>query len=174
MRPDELLALQWNEVDLEAGVVHVHATLVRIKGRGLVREAPEASSRRSVPLPAITVTQLRRHRNEQRPAHLAAGVGWAQDDYAFTSRRGALLDPSNLTAHSSRAAPPTGEQPGGLQPSHGDVVDGGGVACGNEVMVNEMAAAAAALERPPWSVNSWPLTSPPPLSPSPLGPPTPL
>lgn len=98
MRQGELLALQWNEVDLEAAVVHVRATLVRITGRGMVRGAPKtASSRRSVPLPAMTVAHLRRHRTAQRQAHLAAGVGWAEDDFVFTSRRGAPLDPSNLT-----------------------------------------------------------------------------
>ena len=98
MRQGELLALQWNEVDFESAVVHVRATLVRIKGRGMVRGAPKtASSRRSVPLPPMTVAHLRRHRTAQRQAHLAAGVGWAEDDFVFTSRRGAPLDPSNLT-----------------------------------------------------------------------------
>ena len=45
----------------------------------------------------MTVAHLRRHRTAQRQAHLAAGVGWAEDDFVFTSRRGAPLDPSNLT-----------------------------------------------------------------------------
>ena len=59
MRQGELLALQWNEVDLEAAFVHVRATLVRITGRGMVRGAPKtASSRRSVSLPAMTAAHL--------------------------------------------------------------------------------------------------------------------
>lgn len=77
--------------------MHVRATLIRIKGRTMVRGAPKTtSSLRSVPLPRMTVAHLRRHRAGQRQAHLAAGVGWAEADYVLTSRRGAPLDPSNL------------------------------------------------------------------------------
>lgn len=98
LRKGELLALQWSEIDLEGGFVHVRATLTRITGRGMVRGAPKtASSRRTVPLPAMTVAALRRHRTTQRQAHLAAGLGWAEHDFVFSSRRGAPLDPSNTT-----------------------------------------------------------------------------
>lgn len=98
LRRGELLALLWTEVDLEGGFVHVKATLTRIKGRGLVRGTPKTpSSRRTVPLPPMTVEYLRRHRMTQRLEHLAAGIGWSENDYVFSSRRGAPLDGSNLT-----------------------------------------------------------------------------
>lgn len=97
MRRSELLALQWNEVDLEAAVVHVRATLVRITGRGMVRGVPKtASSRRSVPLPATTVAHLRRHgprsgRRTRPPVWLGGGR------LGLHVPRGAPLSPSNLT-----------------------------------------------------------------------------
>ena len=106
MRQGELLALQWSEVDIEAAVVHVRATLVRITGRGMVRGAPKTvSSRRSVPLPAMTVAHLRRHRTAQRQAHLAAGVGWART--TSSSRRGAVLRSTRATSRGSGTPSPT-------------------------------------------------------------------
>lgn len=40
LRQGEILALLWRDVDLDAAVVHVRATLTRIKGRGMVRGTP--------------------------------------------------------------------------------------------------------------------------------------
>ena len=35
MRRGELLALRWNNIDLEKGVIHVVESLVRTKGKGI-------------------------------------------------------------------------------------------------------------------------------------------
>lgn len=98
LRKGELLGLLWHDVDLDVGVVHVRASLKRISGQGMVRDEPKtASSRRSVPLPALTVEFLRRHRRRQREEQLAAGVGWSEDGYVFATPTGSCLDMSNST-----------------------------------------------------------------------------
>jgi integrase len=72
LRRGEALALRWSDVDLDAGLLRVARTLSRID-RGLAFTEPKsARSRRSVPLPAACVTELRNHRTrqlEEQPAH---------------------------------------------------------------------------------------------------------
>ena len=72
LRKGEALALMWRDVDLDAGMLHVRASVKRISGQGMVRDEPKtASSRRSVPLPGLTVEFLRRHRVASRPPSAA-------------------------------------------------------------------------------------------------------
>jgi integrase len=98
LRRGEALALLWEDVDLDSGVVHVRAGLKRIAGQGLVRDEPKtARSRRLVPLPQVTVDLLRGHRRRSREDALARGRGWSGQDYVFTSVAGTPIDPSNLT-----------------------------------------------------------------------------
>lgn len=66
MRQGEILALTWSDVDLDAAVLSVKATLTRDLAGKLVRSSPKTeSSRRAVHLPAMTVEALRRHRKGQ-------------------------------------------------------------------------------------------------------------
>lgn len=63
-RPGEALALRWDDVDLEAGWVTIEATVVRVPGKGLLRqEAPKSeSSRRKLALPPFVLDALVRRR----------------------------------------------------------------------------------------------------------------
>lgn len=98
LRRGEALALLWPDVDLDAGTVQVRASLKRVRGQGLVRDEPKTrNSHRTVPLPELTVTMLRRQRLRQRAEALAAGWAWSEDGYLFTTPLGMPLDPSNLT-----------------------------------------------------------------------------
>lgn len=98
LRRGELLALWWEDVDLDNAVVHVRAGVKRVRGKGLVRDEPKtARSRRSVPLPAVTVDALRLHRRRSLEQALALGQSCGPQDYVFTSPAGTPLDPSNLT-----------------------------------------------------------------------------
>jgi integrase len=59
MRLGEVLALSWDDVDLEQGVVPVGATIVRVKGKGLVRKTTKsATSQRVLLLPVWCVAML--------------------------------------------------------------------------------------------------------------------
>ena len=50
LRRGEALALQWSDVDLEAGTLRVRGTLARVHGRLEVTEPKTARSKRTVPL----------------------------------------------------------------------------------------------------------------------------
>jgi integrase len=52
LRRRELLALAWDDVDLDRGILRVRRTVQRLRGQGLVFGPPRLSrSRRSIPLP---------------------------------------------------------------------------------------------------------------------------
>ena len=67
MRRSEVLALQWSDVDLEAGTAS--------KRRGKTNTA-----RRTIHVPASTVVALRAHRRAQAERRLLCGVGWLDED----------------------------------------------------------------------------------------------
>jgi integrase len=63
MRPGKLLALKWEDVDLEAGILSINRTLSMA---GEFAAPKTAKSRRRIQLPAGSVSALRAHRNLSR------------------------------------------------------------------------------------------------------------
>ncbi len=96
MRRGEALALRWEHVDLEAGVLHVRGTLSRVNGRLLVTEPKTARSRRTVPVSPAVVALLRRHRTAQLQERLRAGNQWTDCGHVITTEAGSAVDPRNL------------------------------------------------------------------------------
>jgi integrase len=98
LRLDELLALQWGDIDWERSEPSVVRSLQRVRGQGLVVVPPKtAASRRRVPLSPLALEALRRQRRHQVEWRLAAGPTWAEGDWVFTSVRGVPLDPAETT-----------------------------------------------------------------------------
>jgi integrase len=93
LRKGELLALRWDDVDLEAGSIAIRNTLQRT---GLAPTKTERS-RRTLVLPAMVAAALRDHRRRQREERLSAGQAWQDQGYVFTSRIGTALDGRNVT-----------------------------------------------------------------------------
>jgi integrase len=92
----ESLALQWPDIDLKRGTVQVFYTLQRVDGKLKRVEPKSAESRRVVPLPTICVSAFRRHRENQNLERAAAGEGWKETGYVFTSRVGTPLIDRNV------------------------------------------------------------------------------
>lgn len=87
VRIGEALAVDWSEVDLEDGLVAVDHTVVRVKGRGLIRKSTKTEyGERTLPLCSWAVEMLRRrHEEAGRPA----------TGPIFPDTLGGLRDPSN-------------------------------------------------------------------------------
>jgi integrase len=91
LRRGELLALTWADADLDAGVLHVSATLSRTKADGLARTAAKtASSRRSVPLAPVAVQALRDHRSALSATPLPSAP-------VFANSTGGWMEPRNFS-----------------------------------------------------------------------------
>lgn len=98
LRPGEALGLRWEDVDLEAGVLHVRQALKqRTKGRSLqLGSLKTPRSRRSIALPAQVSAALRTHRARQAEQRLRAGESWDDLGLVFTIASGKPIDPRNF------------------------------------------------------------------------------
>ncbi len=96
LRKGEALALRWDRVDMDAGVLKVAATIARVDRALRITEPKTARSRRTVPIPAAVVAMLRRHRTEQKAERLRAGNQWTDSGLVFTTEFGGPVDPRNL------------------------------------------------------------------------------
>jgi integrase len=94
-RPGELLALRWEDADLDDGVLHIRRALARV-GKTLYYAACKAGSERTVPLAPVVVEALRRHRTRQVAERLKLGEGWVDDRLIFASEVGSALDHNNV------------------------------------------------------------------------------
>ncbi|EHR52143.1 site-specific recombinase XerC [Saccharomonospora marina XMU15] len=93
VRIGEALAVSWDEVDLDARMVDIEWTLVRVRGAGLRRIPPKTDSgRRTLPLPLSAVEMLRRRKVDAYPDG-ALAIGTAAP--IFPDVAGGWRDPSN-------------------------------------------------------------------------------
>lgn len=96
LRKGEALALAWDRVDLDAGVLRVAATIGRIGDRLVISEPKTDRARRNIPLSPAVVALLRRHRANQAAERLRAANQWQNSGLVFTTELGAPVDPRNL------------------------------------------------------------------------------
>lgn len=97
LRKGELLALKWENVDLERAEVRIVESLQRVGGALVTSETKTERSRRTLALPASVIAALRAHRVRQLEERLAAGPAWKDHGLVFSSRVGTPIEPRNLT-----------------------------------------------------------------------------
>jgi integrase len=99
LRRSELLALRWQDVDLDAGHLRVERALEQTKRGGLLFKEPKTKyGRRLVTLPPSTVALLREHRRAQLEQRLALGLGKEPDDaLVFPNWDGSIRSPNGVT-----------------------------------------------------------------------------
>jgi len=79
MRRDELLALKWQDVDLEK--------------RNLSVQSTKTKDSNAIQIPEDIAEMLRQHSLRQKDTQLSAGLTWANLDLVFTDERGEPLEP---------------------------------------------------------------------------------
>ena len=100
MRQGELLALKWSDIDWSLKTVHVVRSLSYRNPNGdgfqFREEEPKtASSRRTIPLPAIAFEALKEHRKQQLEARLSM-PGWQHKELVFTNDEGGYAWPATI------------------------------------------------------------------------------
>jgi integrase len=95
-RQGELLALRWQDVDFDAGVMRIRRTLMHSGGGLTFAEPKTRASRRAVLLGPSAVDALRRHRVTQATERMRRGSLWQDHDLVFPSAVGTPLDGGNL------------------------------------------------------------------------------
>lgn len=98
MREGEILALHWNDVDLDEGYLKVTKSLQVVVGKGLVFTEPKSEkSRRRIALPVTVVKALREHKVRQN--ELRKSETWQEKGLVFTTNNGTAILPRNLVRH---------------------------------------------------------------------------
>ena len=96
LRRSELLALRWDDIDVDALTVRIDEGLVAVS-TGIVWTAGKtARSRRVIPVDQATVRSLAAHRRAQLAERMAAGTVWEDNDLVFSTRTGRAVSPSNF------------------------------------------------------------------------------
>lgn len=91
VRPGELRALQWRDLDLADGVIRVRRTITRDDAaREVIGETTKGKRERAVAIPAEVVDELRAWRVAQTERRLAAAA-WTERDLVFDGGRGGVL-----------------------------------------------------------------------------------
>ena len=99
-RSGEMLGLRWEDLDTAAGTVRIVRSLTRTAHGHELAEPKTASSRREVPLGAVALDALRRHRVAQAQERIAAGTAWRDEGLIFASEAGTPLDAGNVLRRS--------------------------------------------------------------------------
>jgi integrase len=97
-RRGEMLALNWANVDLDAGTIKIERSLEQTKA-GLLFKAPKTKNgRRVVSLPPIAVDALRAHRRRWLELRMALGQGKPEPDaLVFSAFDGSPIPPNDLS-----------------------------------------------------------------------------
>ena len=96
MRQGEVLGLSWQDVDLVEGTARVRQALQYQPGNGLQLVPPKtARSRRTVPLPQVTVDALRLLQERHAESRVKAGEFWEDWGLVFSTEVGTPIHPRN-------------------------------------------------------------------------------
>ena len=95
----ELLALRWENTDLEPGTILVKENLVKTK-EGLIFQEPKTkTSKRVINLPSHVVAELKKHKKAQAEDRLRLGEEYENNDLVVCREDGKPLNPRNFSKH---------------------------------------------------------------------------
>jgi len=89
LRPGEVIALQWADIDFQSGKLSITKAGQYIKGMGSFVKSPKNnSSKRGLKLPDIALYKLNELKKEQTLERLAIGNQWINNDNIFAQWNG--------------------------------------------------------------------------------------
>jgi integrase len=99
IRRGELLALQWADIDFDAGKLSIKRALEKTKEHGLRIKLPKSKAgTRTIFLPASALAVLKQHRKSQQELRLKLGLGKISPNaFVFGDINGAVRDPDRIT-----------------------------------------------------------------------------
>jgi integrase len=103
MRRGEVLALRWQDIDMDAGTLKVAQTVEQTKAGISIKPPKTDRSRRTITLSQRLVSELRAHKRRQAEWRLKLGIGKDDMDLVFPSPlTGGLMNPRGFTKSFSR------------------------------------------------------------------------
>ena len=102
MRQGELLGLRLRDLDFVLGAATIQQTLYRLGREQLFRQPKTTTSRRTIPLPAALLDELRRLHDVQASAKRSLGPAYEDRDLVFCQPNGKPLHAHNITQRDFR------------------------------------------------------------------------
>jgi integrase len=99
MRPGELRALHWRDLDLDAGNLHAQRAVIRDQG-SFVEKDLKSHQGRNITLTPVAIEALRRQRARVREMKLRAGQKWGDLDLVFPTEVGTHQAAENILRRS--------------------------------------------------------------------------
>mgnify|MGYP000863300865 CR=1 FL=1 len=104
-RIGELVALEWSDLDLEAGSLTIRRAGQYIAGEWMVTTPKTSAGTRRLRLPQEAIDGLRAHQAEQAQERLRQGADWTAGDLVFVGpRSGKPLDTTTVENAAPEAA----------------------------------------------------------------------
>lgn len=98
LRRGELIALRWENVDLQNGIVRICENRVESKNGKVITKSPKSSAgNRIIPLSPSLIKMLKIHHIEFMKKQLQFGVGRNKDDYVICQPNGQPYKPFSFT-----------------------------------------------------------------------------
>lgn len=97
MRRNEILGLQWADVNLDAGAVKVRQSLLYHDGAYSFKTPKTEKGRRTVQLPSLVVEGLIRHRGQQAEQKLLLGPAYHDQGLVCATATGGPLNPTQVS-----------------------------------------------------------------------------
>lgn len=98
LRRGELIALRWENVDLDNGVVHITENRVEgLKGEVITKSPKSQAGIRDIPLSPSLITMLKKHKIKYFEKQLKYGVGKNKNDYVVCQKNGQPYKPFSFT-----------------------------------------------------------------------------
>ena len=94
LRRGELIALTWEDINMEKGIVSVTKSTSIVSGKPYTKAPKNKSSNRAVSLPASVLQLAKQYRKEQIKYRLSIGSQWDGDNYIFIQWNGRQMYPS--------------------------------------------------------------------------------
>ncbi len=98
MRRGEIVALTWANVDLKADTLTVTRSIEQSKTGIAVKTTKTKKGRRTIPLPSLAVTALRKHKAEQGREKLRLGPAYQDEGLVCAGPDGTVWKPDSLSA----------------------------------------------------------------------------
>lgn len=96
LRRSELLALKWDDIDVEARTVRIDEALIEVEGRPVFTEGKNERSRRTFGVDSGTAARLEVHRLRQLEERLLAGPDWLDQDMVLSTQSRNRVSPGNF------------------------------------------------------------------------------
>ena len=98
-RRGELCGLDWEDIDLNNGIIKVNKAALYSVEKGIYEDTTKTYiSNRAVSIPTDMIKLLKQYKTEQQSQRLLMGDQWCDSGKVFTATNGSVINPDTLTS----------------------------------------------------------------------------